>query len=402
MPRPLRIAFITTDLRDDHRRYNEPEPSFGAAPTAVVEGFALLNSAEAQTDPRLVSSPFPFEIHVISCVQRTVNSPTLIGPHIFYHSIVIGKWGWLRGGYLGCIDAVRKKLQEISPDIVHGQGTERYCSLSAIFSGYPNVMTIHGNMRAVAKNHLARPMSFDWLAARLESLTLPRSGGVFCNSAYTESLVRPLAKRVWRVPNALRAAFWEPLPPPAKEASTLIVNVGVICAHKRQLELLEFAEQLHEIEKTVRWLFIGNASKTSLYSANFLRKIKPLEKAGLASHIQSLTPSELTKVFDTAGAMLHFPSEEAFGLVVAEALARNLKFFGAKAGGVIDIAQGVERAELVAPNDWDALSQAIASWVQQGAPKPKNSAAQMFDLYHPTVVARRHLEIYAEMVGTPK
>ena len=44
--------------------------------------------------------------------------------------------------------------------------------------------------------------SFHWLTARLENFLLPRTAGVFCNSAYTESLVRPRAPSVWRVPNA--------------------------------------------------------------------------------------------------------------------------------------------------------------------------------------------------------
>ena len=36
--------------------------------------------------------------------------------------------------------------------------------------------------------------------------------------------------------------------------------------------------------------------------------------------------------------LVHFPSEEAFGLVVGEVLARELKFFGARLGGIAEIA----------------------------------------------------------------
>ena len=88
----------------------------------------------------------------------------------------------------------------------------------------------------------------------------------------------------------------------------------------------------------------------------------------------------------------------AFGLVVAEALARNLKFFGAATGGVVDIAGGVQGAELVPAQDWAALENAIARWLTADCPPPPDTAAIMRERYHPTVIARRHLEIYREVI----
>ncbi len=95
----------------------------------------------------------------------------------------------MRTGYQGCIRAVRKKLKEIRPDIVHGQGTERDCAISAVLSGLPNVLTIHGNMNAIA-NCTCPIGSFHWLAARLEDFTLSRTDGIICISDYVKNLVR--------------------------------------------------------------------------------------------------------------------------------------------------------------------------------------------------------------------
>jgi len=83
---------------------------------------------------------------------------------------------------------------------------------------------------------------------------------------------------------------------------------------------------------------------------------------------------------------------------VAEALARNLKFFGLATGGVVDIASGVEGAELVAPQDWAALEMAVARWLAEGYPRPVLAAGMMRERYHPLVIARRHLEIYREVI----
>ena len=90
-------------------------------------------------------------------------SPEKLAPNIFFHSLYVPKLGWLRTAYQGCIRAVRKKLRELRPNIVHGQGTERDCAISAVFSGFPNVLTIHGNLRLIAKVTQARRFSFPWL-----------------------------------------------------------------------------------------------------------------------------------------------------------------------------------------------------------------------------------------------
>src|SRR5271167_911514 len=101
---PLKIALLTTDNRDHDRDYFNPLPRFGTAPAALLEGFARLPEVE---------------VHVVSCVQRPVNSPEKIAPNIFYHSLLVPKFGWMRTAYQGCIRATRKKLREIQPDIVH-------------------------------------------------------------------------------------------------------------------------------------------------------------------------------------------------------------------------------------------------------------------------------------------
>ena len=124
----MKIAILAADIRETVKDYSNPTPRFGTAPAALLEGFAQLPEAE---------------VHVVSCTQKPLVSPEKIAPNIFYHSLLVSKPGWLRSLYQGCIRATRKKLREIRPDIVHGQGTERDSGISAIFSGFPNVITVH-------------------------------------------------------------------------------------------------------------------------------------------------------------------------------------------------------------------------------------------------------------------
>ncbi|HEY4416790.1 MAG TPA: glycosyltransferase [Verrucomicrobiae bacterium] len=385
MGKKLKIAIIVPDNRDEFRSYGDPAPHFGTAPTALLDGFSQLAN--------------DCEIHVVCCVQRPLEVPEKIGPNIFYHTEVVRKWGWLRGGYFGCIRSLRRQLRKIQPDIVHGQGTERYCALGAVFSGFPNVVTIHGNMRAIAEFFHARPGSFHWLTARLETLALHRTSGVFCNSTYTELQVSPRTRRIWRVANALRPDFFSPVPDSKTKAQPVILNVGSAMPYKRQLELLGVAHRLHQRGIKLEWQFAGKLDGPTAYQAALARALAIGEQAGYARCLGSLSTSQLIAAMNAASALVHFPSEEAFGLVVAEALSRNLKFFGAATGGVVDIATGVDGAELIPAQDFTRLEAAIADWQQAGSPQPQKAAQTIRERYHPLIIAREHLRIYREVLG---
>ena len=84
---------------------------------------------------------------------------------------------------------------------------------------------------------------------------------------------------------------------------------------------------------------------------------------------------------------------------VAEALARNLKFFGFDVGGIPEIALAVDGAELLPAGDWNGLENSIRRWIDAGSPQPTSAADVMRERYHPPVIARRHLEIYREVLA---
>src|ERR1700724_3524549 len=104
----MKIVHLTTDAREHYKDYSNPNPYFGTAPQALLEGFAQL--------PDL-------QIHVVCCTQRAIKSPEKLADNIWFHSLHVPKIGWLRTAYQGCMRATRSLLQELQPDLVHGQGT---------------------------------------------------------------------------------------------------------------------------------------------------------------------------------------------------------------------------------------------------------------------------------------
>jgi len=381
----MKIAFLVIDLRENDRSYSEVTPRFPGGTASLFDGFARLPEVE---------------VHIVSCIQQPVPSPEKLADNLWFHSLYVPKIGWLRTGYQGCIRAIRKILREIQPDIVQGVGTERDCAISPVFSGFPDVVTIQGNMTELARLNRARIGSYGWLTARLENFILPRTLGVFCNSSYTEALVNPRARRTWRVPHPLRQTFLDP-PPDAGPRPCILLNVGVISPRKRQLELLDMAEALHRQGLKFEFRFVGFTHPAAApYTEAFLERIKPMQEAGYAHFLGTPADSELLGYYDAAAAMVHFPTEESFGMTVLEGLGRDLKFFGARLGGIVDIAQDMPGAELFARDDWPGLTAAIARWITQGHPRPTGAAARIRERYHPEALAKRHVEIYREVLSS--
>jgi len=384
----LKIALLVTDNRENHRRYDLATPCFGTAPKALLEGFADLSE---------------LEIHVISCTQRWIQSPEKLADNIWFHSLHVPKIGWLRTGYQGCIRATRRLLRQLQPDLVHGQGTERDCAISAVLSGFPNVITIHGNMNALEKLHGTRIGSYLWLAARLENFTLRRTRGIICISDYVKKLVGKYNVPTWVVPNAIQRMFFDsPHGKTAPPERPLLINVGVISERKRQQQLLIILESLRHKGLDFDALFVGRSSKSSPYAKRFDEMLAVAQKKrGGFEHIQWLDDASFCRLFDRASAMIHFSSEESFGMTFAEAIARGLYLFASDVGGSREIAAGVERAQIFRADDWIGLERGVREWLASGRWKqqrPGDAPEAFTKKYHPVSVAQHHAEIYHELL----
>ena len=376
----MKIALLTTDNREHSHDHSLPEPFFGTAPAALLAGFAQLPAAE---------------IHVVSCVQQPVRSPEKIASNIFYHSLVVPKLGWLRTGYQGCIRAVRKKLAEIQPDVVHGQGTERDCAISAVFSGFPNVLTIHGNMRLVAAVNHAKPFSFFWLAAKLEGFTLPRTDGVVCISRYTRDAVAPLARRTWVLPNAVDASFFDVQSAPDENTAPVVLCVGAVCQRKNQNAFIRALDPLAK-QKNFSAVFLGLVESDD-YGAEFFELVKARP---WCRHVPFSGRDQVKKYFQAATLLVLPTLEDNCPMVVLEAMAAGLPVLASNVGGVPDLITAEQTGLFCDPQKPDSFGAGVArlladrTFARQLAANAKAEAQRRF---HPRVIAQRHLEIYAEV-----
>ncbi|MES2659805.1 MAG: glycosyltransferase family 4 protein [Verrucomicrobiota bacterium] len=383
----MKIAFLTTDNREQRAEYDKDQPYFGTAPEAILDGLKWF--------------PDEVEVHVVSCSKRVMNAPEKLAPNVWFHQPIVPYPGWGRTAFAGCALAVRRLLRELKPDVVHGQGTERDCSVSAVHSGFPNVLTIHGNMQQIHRMKLLGAPAYYWLASTLETHALKRTNGVLCNSIHTRSLVEGRTRNTWLVPNPLRSAFFAPrTTKKTKNPVPVLLVIGVVTPLKRPLEILECGGRLAAQGYRFQIQFIGGSNGIDPYSAAFEQAVGKAREAGYADYLGILEEEALIQALDGADACVHFPKEEAFGLVVAEALARGLRFFGANVGGIRDIVAGVNGAEL--HDDLHSLENGLARWLDAGAPVLDEPEEAMCSRYHPEAIGAKHLEIYREVVAASR
>jgi glycosyltransferase involved in cell wall biosynthesis len=378
----MKVAFITNDNRETFKDYTAKVPNFGTAPEALLQGLAGMAGVE---------------VHVVSCIRARLTSPEKLAPNIFFHSLYVPKIGWMRTFFFGCIRTIRKKLKEIQPDIVHGQGTEGECALGAVFSGFPNVLTIHGNMRLIAEVTHAKRFSYPWFAARLEGLTIPRSQGVVCITRYTRDAVSDLAKQTWLVPNAVDGTFFEVQSKPPADQPPRILSVGIICPRKNQNA---FIRALDPLAKRVKFelLFLGQVSPGRGYDDEFLHLVKErswCRHGGIASREQ--LKSQLREA-----SLLALPSlEDNCPMAVLEAMAAGVPVVAANVGGVPDLVEDGKTGYFCDPLDPQSMSSAIEKALLNVSPTrelARQGNLQAQKRFHPQVIAERHIEIYREVL----
>lgn len=394
----MKIAYLIFDDRVDRRL---PEPVFGASPTALLQGLSGLYDPAIHVDTIVPSKEFFLDLHVISCLKVPLPAPRIIFGNIHFHPLTIPGHLFLRSAYLGPITAVLHLLRTLQPDIVHAQGTESWCGWVGSHCPFPKILTLHGNVSLINLAGPMKPFGY-WLAQEvLESLSLPKYDQVFCNSEYSRRGAATASLKTRLMSNPIRKEFFAPLPKsPTLPPIPVLLNIGVVQERKRQVELCRMAIRLHREGRRFVIRFIGFCGVGPGYPEKFQQILQEAQELGCAEYVGEKSAAELVDEMDSAAALIHFPREEAFGLVVAEALARNLKIFAADVGGIPDIIQGTEDAELFAPEAWDHLRNRIAAWLKSKTPRPAGGAEIARRRFHPEVIAKAHLAAYLEVMAT--
>lgn len=381
----MKIAFLTVDNRENERRYDLEMPFFGTAPTALLEGLAAI--------PGLT-------VYVISCSQKIMSSPSKIAPNIFFHSLHVPKWGWLRTGYSGCILAIRKKLREIQPDLIHAQGTERECAIGAVCAPFPRILTLHGNLRLIERTIGFRLFSASWLQARLEALVVPFFQGVICITRYTQDAIGREVKKTWLVPNAVEKRFFAENPENKNRMLSDPPKVLVVANVDNRKNQIALVEALSDLAKKRRFQlrFFGKCGNDP-YGRHFQNLINDLPWCFWGG---MLDRASLREEFKRASALFLPTKEDNCPMVVLEAQASGVPVIASNVGGIPDLVEDGKTGLLVNPSIPSTMAAALEKVLTNGSLARRlsqNGCRQALARFHPGIIAKKHIEIYQEVIA---
>lgn len=336
------------------------------------------------------------EIHVISASPSQLKSPDQLGVNIWFHHVHVPKWKWGKTLFAGVSLQIHQLISTLHLDIVHGQGTERDCAMAAILSGRPNVITIHGNMRALARRPEHKGSLYYQLAALLEAFALKRTDGVVAISRYTQTLVSPFASRTWLIPNAVDPRFFDItlLPPPVPR----VLFVGSLIPAKNPLGLLEACTPLLETGQCTLAL-AGQLDNTSAYGAAFHQLANQLPNI---EFLGFLNRDALAQEFSQSSILVLPTFEDNCPMVVLEAMAAGLPVAASHVGGIPDlISDGVDGL-MFDPSHPEAIRSTLATLIHQPSLRStlgQEAKRKALGHFHPKVIAQQHLDLYRECLN---
>lgn len=295
---------------------------------------------------------------------------------------------------------VRRLVRELSPDVVHGIGSEHGYAWAAIGHGVPSIITIHGWLRVI--NTLAGHTSLlkRWFLVREEAQALRQADRVIAINEYMrDRFVNEggcALERTVVIPNALNPVYlqdWSESPRPID-----IIMVGTLQPLKNQHVALELFHRLardHGMHPRV--VIVGAATVDSTDYRDRLHAMR--EEMGLTNveFVGKKSPAELFDLYLASRFLLHISEFEADPTVVAEALAcGTLPIVNPVAGLAYRVQDGFNGWHLPIAS-LDGAATRLAAILPDKFPNQKmaaNGHKAVVDTRRPTAIAQATLRTY--------
>lgn len=301
-----------------------------------------------------------------------------------------------------------KILREYSPRILH-------LHFVGFLSLLPWVGRLHSVERVFFTDQASRPPGYVasrapfWKRRLVRSINRPLTG-VICVSNYNYRCMTTLdvlpVERFERIYNSVdfsrvcensgsAAGFRRKYSIPAER--TIVAQVSWIMPEKGVADLLEAARRVLASDENVQFVLVGDGSHLEEYMGL-------AERMGIGDHVTwtGLVQDPFAEgVYSAADIVCQVSRwEEAFGWVIAEAMAYGRPVVGTTVGGIPELIEDGTTGFLVAPGDADALAEKLLTLLRDRALRKqmgcagREAAMAKFEL-------RRNVARVLELYGIP-
>jgi glycosyltransferase involved in cell wall biosynthesis len=297
---------------------------------------------------------------------------------------------------------IRKKLHEVTPDIVHSQ-IQTYNSIAALQSGYPTVVTVHGiiyrdfKLKPGFKN-LVRGV----FASYIEKWCLRKATHLISINPYVESEFGTLTTaKVYSIPNPVSSRYFDLT---SAEISNTLLFLGGITKLKNIMSLLVSVHALKTAFPDIKLRIAGHVDEP-----HYFDQLKTyIESHDLKDNVTFLGQIPEAAILDEYQrcSVLVLPSfQENSPMVIQQAMAAGKAVVASRVGGIPHLVDDGDTGLLVECDDTQAMTQKIEmlltdpDWRNSIGQNAKEKATREF---RPETVAEKTYDVYRQILAEYK
>jgi glycosyltransferase involved in cell wall biosynthesis len=337
-------------------------------------------------------------VQIISCTPWVDSEATYVINGITVHFVPAARrFGNVTFGVLDRY-RIRRKIRELSPDIIHNQYHFAYPYIEAKPT-CPSITSIHG---ITYKETPYENERLDWLRRLprlyLERVALKHVEHAICVTDYVRQSVSHMTNaNLYVVENPVSGAYFKV---ERQEIPGTILFVGTLIRRKNILELLK-AVNLLKSRVGLNLRIIG--AKEENYYVNLLQdyiRTNRLEK--YVTFLGNLDEEDVLKEYGRCSLLALTSYEESAGMVLEQAMAAGVPVVATRVGGVPCIVKDREVGFLVKLGDTQDLAEKIYSLLQDEDLRnrfAKNGKAEAARRFSPAAIAEATHKIYQKVLN---
>lgn len=344
-------------------------------------------------------SDFPdIDVHVVTLRPGLPRPDTIRHGKVMVHLLPTPRGGrllWHRPS----VRLLLAKVRHLAPDVIHAHGSTMYAA-AAVSTSRPHVITVHGIMAREAptvwgwRRRLAR--EFDrWF----ERWVLSRARDIIAISPYVSEAYPWLKTRFHFIENPVDPRFFDV--PTDRMQPGAVLCVARVIPRKGVLSLIRAFGRVAADFPTASLQIAGEMTSFPEYAAACREEVHRL---GLDARVEFLGPlsmQALAQAYGRAQVVALASVQETAPVVIAEAMAAGRPVVATAVGGVPYMLRPRETGWLVPPGDERALADALAEALQSPetcAHMGRAARAEARKRFHPHPLARKHLEVYRDVM----
>lgn len=343
------------------------------------------------------------QLHIVTTSNAAARDYVIKRGGIIYHVLKSRLPGTRRGYFLStaytlfafpCIRMIQR-LKEIRPGIVHGHGTEGPFSLAAVYSGFPNIISIQGIITRIAET--APSLNFK-IVAHIERHTLRRAMAINTKTEFSEAFAECITPRTRRyfIEAPIHNIYWSwPIPDPARN----IFFVGSIIKRKGIEEWIKAFTVLSKCWHDLRGYIIGSGPERYVHELKQMIASGPARnKIEFTGHLNRI---EIAQMFAKGGIFCLPSHAENSPNSVMEAMAAGLPVVTTNVGNLSRMIVDQKTGFIVERSNRQGIKDALSRLLKDSnlhACAGRLGREIATKRWKPDFIAKKHLTMYHDFL----